>query len=243
MGAVIYYDQRGTGLSDYVRGDGYTVAQSVADLDRLRSALGLERWFVLGHSYGGALAQLYALTHTARVAGLILVGSAPPLGLAIGTRQYQFISEAERDRIEQIYHLGGVRVVPSHNAHLNQEDLTNRIYNAFLNGDWKRQQFYKPTRAEMAIIARYEWVHDLGYAEEMVADSSRIDLIGRFQRVGMRTLIMEGAHDLVFDADKPTRFAAEHPRAELVVLDQGGHFPFKDDPDAFFAALRRFMLD
>jgi hypothetical protein len=70
---VIYYDQRGTGLSDFTPGvGGYTVEQAVADLDGIREALGIEQWVLLGYSYGGFLAQYYATLHPENVAGLIL---------------------------------------------------------------------------------------------------------------------------------------------------------------------------
>jgi len=54
---LIYYDQRGCGQSEYKPGKGYSVDQAVDDLHHLRQALKLSKWFVLGHSYGGALAQ------------------------------------------------------------------------------------------------------------------------------------------------------------------------------------------
>ena len=58
---VIYYDQRGCGLSDYNPGAGYSVFQAVEDLEQLRRALEIDQWVVAGHSYGGYLAQQYAV--------------------------------------------------------------------------------------------------------------------------------------------------------------------------------------
>ena len=43
---VIYYDQRGCGLSDYKPGAGYSTAQAIDDLDKLRVALKINRWVV-----------------------------------------------------------------------------------------------------------------------------------------------------------------------------------------------------
>src|SRR4030042_1665279 len=50
---IIYYDQRGCGLSDYKPDKGYTVAQAVNDLDRLRQSLGIDQWVLLGFFSGG----------------------------------------------------------------------------------------------------------------------------------------------------------------------------------------------
>ena len=87
---VIYYDQRGCGLSDYEMGDGYSVEQAAADLDALRQALGIQQWIILGHSYGGFLAQYYTTLYPEPVSGLVIVtGSTglhdPNLN---GSRQY-----------------------------------------------------------------------------------------------------------------------------------------------------------
>jgi len=60
---IIYYDQRGCGISDYERGDRYTIDQAVQDLESLRKYLNINQWIVLGHSYGGLLAQYYATQH------------------------------------------------------------------------------------------------------------------------------------------------------------------------------------
>jgi proline iminopeptidase len=68
---VVRWDQRGCGRSE--RRGPYSVARSVADLDAVRAALGVERVAVLGHSWGATLALRYALDHPDRVSALIYV--------------------------------------------------------------------------------------------------------------------------------------------------------------------------
>jgi pimeloyl-ACP methyl ester carboxylesterase len=50
-----------------------TVDGLVDEIEEVREALGEEHWFVLGHSWGAAIAALYAVRHPARTAGLVLV--------------------------------------------------------------------------------------------------------------------------------------------------------------------------
>jgi proline iminopeptidase len=76
---VIRWDQRGCGRSE--RRGPYRLARSVADLDAVRSHLGLSRVTVLGHSWGATLALRYALDHPDRVSALIYV-SGTGLGWA-----------------------------------------------------------------------------------------------------------------------------------------------------------------
>lgn len=100
---IIYYDQRGTGISDYERGNGYSLDQAADDLDNLRKALNIDKWVILGHSYGGFLAQYYSLKYTESLAGLVLVGSSLGMHVQLNpTRQYDYISEEEKERMREI---------------------------------------------------------------------------------------------------------------------------------------------
>jgi proline iminopeptidase len=73
---VLYVDYRGRGRSDPVA-DYRTVtfAQDVADVEAVRDALDLERLHVYGFSYGGMVAQAYALAHPERVTSLVLANT------------------------------------------------------------------------------------------------------------------------------------------------------------------------
>jgi proline iminopeptidase len=63
-------DPRGVGRSG---GGPHDMARAVADLEDIRQALGLDRWVVLGHSWGADLAVRYALGHAGRVAAVVAV--------------------------------------------------------------------------------------------------------------------------------------------------------------------------
>ena len=72
---IIVYDQRGAGRSlplGELRDN--TTPHLVADLEQLRTHLGVEKWLVFGGSWGSTLALAYAETHPERCLGLILRG-------------------------------------------------------------------------------------------------------------------------------------------------------------------------
>jgi proline iminopeptidase len=72
---IILFDQRGCGRSTpYASLEANTTWHLVADMERLRQALGIERWQVFGGSWGSTLALAYAQTHPDRVESLILRG-------------------------------------------------------------------------------------------------------------------------------------------------------------------------
>jgi len=226
---VIYYDQRGCGLSDYEPGEGYTIQQAVNDLENLREALDLEQWVVMGYSYGGLLAQLYATKFPESLAGLVLVSSMVSLNVELEpTRQYDYISEEEQEWMQEINQM---------------PDLTReqRMFNRYLNGDWKRQFFYRPSKERIAEMARYEWVHDSELRHGIIESVYPLELEGDFDHFQVPTLILEGKWDLTWNTDKPEVIQSIHPNAEMVIIDQAGHNPFADQPETFFAELKNFI--
>ncbi|MGD9510794.1 MAG: prolyl aminopeptidase [Geminicoccaceae bacterium] len=72
---VLLFDQRGCGRSTPHGGlDANTTWDLVADIERLRELMGVERWLVFGGSWGSTLALTYAETHPERVSALVLRG-------------------------------------------------------------------------------------------------------------------------------------------------------------------------
>ena len=95
--AVVLYDQLGNGNSTHLPerlGDGefWTPALFVRELANLVEHLGLERYHVLGQSWGGFLAQEYALTQPAGLRSLVLANTAASFP--------DFLAECNRLRLE-----------------------------------------------------------------------------------------------------------------------------------------------
>jgi proline iminopeptidase len=72
---VLLFDQRGCGRSlPHASLEANTTWHLVADIERLRMQLGVERWLVFGGSWGSTLALAYAQAHPQRVSELVLRG-------------------------------------------------------------------------------------------------------------------------------------------------------------------------
>lgn len=72
---VVLFDQRGAGQSTpFASLEANTTPDLVADIEKIREHLGLERWLVFGGSWGSTLALAYAEAHPERVTGLVLRG-------------------------------------------------------------------------------------------------------------------------------------------------------------------------
>ncbi len=238
---VIYYDQRGCGLSDFYAGkDGYSVKQAVDDLEAIRKALKIEKWVVMGYSYGGFLAQFYTVNYPDYLAGLILLGAKPGMWANTGkSREQDYIAEEERQRMREI---------PKQLDQLKKEKkLSNReytqilLYNNTLNGDWKRQHFFKPSRERMALSALYEWDSDENFNRIMNSSLSQIDLSGAFTGNPIPTLILEGEYDLTWGTEKTDLLEKNHPEAQIKYFKNAGHNIFDEATDEFFNVLKDFI--
>jgi proline iminopeptidase len=218
---VIYYDQRGCGLSDYEAGDGYSFEQAVDDLERLRKALKIEKWIVLGHSFGGALAQYYSIKYPENLLGQVLVGSVPMMNQDAlnGTRENDYLNESEINKKGEILNL------------FISGDLTlaQYLYNKDINGDWKRQNFLKPTFERQIQTATYDIISDMGVS----ADYGEYNFEHAFDKCPIPTLIVEGEYDLIWLAEKSSILKTNHPNAKLVVFENSGHNVYSDEPENF----------
>lgn len=231
--SIVYYDQRGCGSSDYIPGDNdYSVGQAVEDLEALRKQLGYGKWVVMGDSYGGILAQVYATKYQQNLTGLILVSSGLGFPNDLRTRQWLHMTEEEMIKINELHR----------RFRAGEIDESTLVYNLQMNGDWKRQDIKLPTLDEMAHKALHDWKHDPHFRERIVPDMHAIDLRGQFASFGVPTLIIEGKNDYTWDERKPDVLKQNHPNAELVVLPDAAHSPFNDQPEEFFRQISQFAV-
>jgi len=88
---VVSYNQRGCGPSSC---DGaFDVEKQVADLDAIRTHLGVGRIHIFGHSWGGLLGQLYAKAHPQQVASLVLCCSMGNTGSRVAAMESKGIAQ------------------------------------------------------------------------------------------------------------------------------------------------------
>src|ERR1700757_4800449 len=102
---LVFIDERGSGETEKLEEPkGYTVQNMVEDLEAVRRALGLGRIALLGHSYGGVLAQAYALKYQKNLTRLALCSTfSSTKGLnAIFVRMKQKMAPELRERIDKM---------------------------------------------------------------------------------------------------------------------------------------------
>src|SRR5271155_3456905 len=102
---LIFIDERGSGKSQKLEDrSAYTVENMVEDVEAVRQGLGLGKISLLGHSYGGALAQAYALKYQRNLSHLILAStwSSTEALNQVFVRMKQNMAPELRERIDRL---------------------------------------------------------------------------------------------------------------------------------------------
>lgn len=231
---MVLYDQRGGGRSrpDDDR-EAITWQGQVADVDRVLRELCGGAATIVGYSWGGLLALLFAIESAAgRVASranrLVLIDPAPV------TRQYRGAFESEFTRRQSGSDVQALR------AELAASGLRERDPEAY------RQRSFELSVA--GYFADPREAHDLtpfrvtGRTQQSIWDSlGDYDLLapGLLDSIRVPSLVLHGRQDPI--PLESSEACARAIGAELVVIDESGHVPYVERPDVLFPAIERFL--
>jgi proline iminopeptidase len=222
---VVTFDQRGCGRSKTPASAPLTLAAHVADVEAVRAAVGAEQVVVLGHSWGGFLAQSYALDHPDRVSALIVVDGMPNRWSdlhAVGAR--------EQARRKELVAAGVVAA----EAPPPEGDDCRPEMNADLPVD-----FADPRHAAARSLGN---TRCSTHAQQTTfASLGRFDLGGRLAELRMPVLLVYGEADANAITVPTLRGQLAAARVAEATLPACGHYPFLECPDAFFTRVRAFV--
>lgn len=249
---LVLFDQRGSGRSTPHAGlDHNTTWDLVADLERIRAQLGIERWLVFGGSWGSTLALAYAETHPQRVTGLVLRGiflCRPweiqwfyQQGASLLFPDYwedflSVIPAAERGDLVQAYsrRLTGTDAAAMHRA-AHAWSLWEGRCATLLPDAGVRSAFSDDRLAlSLARIECHYFVNDAFLQpDQLLRDAHRLaDIPG---------VIVHGRYDAICPLRSAWELHQVWPKAELQVIADAGHAAFEPGiAAALVAATERF---
>lgn len=224
---LLFYDQRGGGASPVEREVSLDWHAHVADLEAVVRGQLSGPATLLGFSWGGLLAILFALEHPDRVGRLALVGPAPTY------------AEARKESDEEFNRRQAAPEVAEARAALSRSGLREKDADAF----WKRAfelsvagYFREPSRARNLTPFRVS-----SRAQHAVWESLRgTDFRDRLGGIRAETLILHGRHDPIPLAASAT-LVSRMPNARLVVFEDSGHALFAEETEKFVSVLDGFL--
>jgi proline iminopeptidase len=228
---ALFYDQRGGSRSKQDAPTPVTWRTHVDDLARVVDELAPGPLHLVGYSWGGLLALLYAL-HGAEANGrapasLTLVDPAPISRAHRATFEADFLTRQQGPAVQALR----AELAASGLRERDPEAYRQRAFELSVAG-----YFFDPAAS-----------HDLtpfrvtGRVQQSVWDSlGDYDLAPELRRVTCPTLVVHGREDPIPLASSEAAVAAL-PDARLVVLERCGHVPYVENPDGLWAAVEPFL--
>ena len=232
---AIVYDQLGCGRSEHPDDDSlWTVDRSVAEIDQVRAALGLERCHLLGQSWGGWLAIDYMARGPVGVAGLVLASTSASIAqfVAGARRLIDALPEPHRTALQEL----GARGEYDHPDYRAAE-----------------QEFYRRHLCRMD-----PWPEALVRSSDQMEGNqvyltmngpTEFDVIGRLRtwdrtpdlgRIDVPTLITCGRYDEITPACSET-IAEGIPDARVVVFEESAHVAHLEEAEAYAGTVEEFL--
>lgn len=249
---IVLFDQRGSGRSTpHASLEGNTTQALVADIEAIRTHLGIERWLVFGGSWGSTLGLVYAQTHAQRVLGLVLRG----------------IFLCRRREIHWFYQNGASYLFPDYWQDYvapipleERDDLLSAYYRRLTGNDelqrlraakawslWEgrtstllpnqrvQAHFSDPhTALSLARIECHYFMHDSFLGEDQILRNA-----GRLH--GIPGVIVHGRYDVVCPLESAWQLHERWPDSELSIIKDAGHSALEPGiVDALVRATDRF---
>jgi proline iminopeptidase len=231
---MVLFDQRGCGRSrPHAELADNTTAHLIADIEAIRSHLGIDRWVVFGGSWGSTLALAYAEAHPERVLGLILRGI-----FLCRPREIQWFYQEGANRLFPDLWQDYLAPIPP----AERGDLVQAYYRRLTGRDeiarmaaakawsiWEGRtatllenrgvvnHFADPhTALSLARIECHYFVHDAFLRpDQLLAEAHRL--------AGIPGVIVQGRYDVVCPAESAWALHQAWPTAELKLIPDAGH--------------------
>jgi proline iminopeptidase len=244
-----YYDQRGSGrstrpidtlssqnmyqnMTELDRALG--LSAQIADIERIRRILGEEKLIIVGHSWGGLLASLYAAEFPEHVEALVLVSPATMLVMPQPQGEQDLFASV-RARLPESERAGYDAFMKEYMDFnkLFENSEAGLIAQQAKFGEYYRQAIVETLPEQSEPGGWMAWAMYMGMG-------TRHDYRPALRKVSAPVLVIHGSDDLQTEAASRV-YAEAFPNASFVTIPGAGHFSFEQQPEAFAEAVGKFL--
>lgn len=221
----IALDQRGHGDSEWSPAIDYGVATQVGDVQGFIEKLGLANPVLVGQSMGGLNSIAYAIRHSAKMKGLVVVDVGPEINSAGTQRIREFSSTPELESLEAFLERA-VKFNPIRDPRVLRRSLSYNL-RQLPTGKWSLK-------------------HDQRRASDdswRIAAEQRERILRDVSNISCPTLIVRGGKSDVLSDDAAERFVHMLPHARWVRVDNAGHNVQGDNPRGLLDAMNPFLRE
>ena len=222
FGRTVAFDMPGFGRADKPADFTYTVPGYADHIDGMLAALGIRRAHLVLHDFGGPWGLTWAATHRDRVASLVLIN----IGVLLGYRWHYLARIWRTPVLGELFQLIGTRRMFHRSLkHGNPRGLpcafVDRMFDDYDRG------------TRRAVLKLYRATNHPDRLAEQLAKALR--------PLQLPVLVIWGKHDPYVPVELAERQREVFPDAQIVILDESGHWPFADDPERVVGAVVPFL--
>ena len=234
---IIFYDQLGSHFSDQPDDTSlWRVERFVEEVEQVRSALGLEQFYLYGNSWGGMLAIEYALEYQEHLKGLVVSNMTASIA------DYVAHANELRDWLP-------ADVVARMKAFEEAGDFENPEYEQMVVEHLYSRHLCRTEPWPDAVMRTF--MHLAKPVYNTMQGPNEFVVTGNFKdwnrwedlhEIAVPTLLSVGRHDTMRPAEIE-EMGRRIPNSRVSICENGSHLSMWDDPDAYFAAIVDFVRD
>ena len=240
---VIYYDQRGNGLSDLMDEDDekLSITKHIQDLEAVRAHFKLDKMTLLGNSWGGLLIGYYAAAHPDRVERLIFHSPAAPTRALLSEMDAEVQRRLKRQYTDE--QLKRLAVLARWDYWLKASDpraVCNEMYRMVLSVYGFNLENIKLIKGDVCSgpiesVRRQRFV-----TAQIWQELGDYNLLPSLGVVKAPALVIHGTADVI-PVKASEAWAGALPNARLLLIEKSGHMPQFEQPEIFFKAVETFL--
>jgi len=235
-----YYDQLGCGNSDVPKDTSlWNVHRYVEEVEQVRKGLGLDHFYLLGHSWGGLLAMEYLQKYQSHVKAAVLSN------MTAGMKSY--VSYAESLKIKylsgsEIATLDSLDKLRLYDSPEYQQLLMNKLYTKVICRipieNWPAPILIAFKKANHSIYTQMQGVDEF----HVTGNFKNWEMWDRLSNIIIPTLVIGGQYDEM-NPDDMKKEGKLIPNSHTYLCPNGSHLSMYDDQQNYFSHLIAFLKD
>jgi proline iminopeptidase len=229
---LLFVDQRGQGRSAPSDPRTWTLQQMAADVVTLAKSLGLERYAVLGHSFGSLVALQNAVDFPGQASQTVVSSGFPSVRFLehVDRNLASFEPEELREQVVASWARETEIETPEEFAQLMHDQLPFHFADPL---DPRIAEYERRTAGAAYSPDVLRHFAAFGYGG--------IDVEDRLDEIRHPVLVLAGRHDRVCSVEAAETMARGIADADLVVFEDSGHMTFVEEPALYVAVVRDFL--
>ena len=215
-------------------------SRDVEDIEGLRKYLGIDKLNIFGHSYGGIVAQVYALKYPEHVKKLILSNTL--FNSEMCQAMITNLNNEIQNQFPEVWEKLKLIRERDHKSSTIEYLMTSSPVSMQLG------YFYNASNAQRLAGDQYSFNPDVYFSLAgddagfvIGGDLGGLDLSIQLKEIKIPTLVIAGRFDRVCLPKYTLLYQKFMPQAEFVMFEESGHFPYIEEPLKFCETIEAFL--